>query len=173
MIGMDLGRRFFHCRLFMNLRILTLIPVAALLAGCANSMEWINSPVPPVQVEAVKITDLTGTRWTLSVLDGQAILPSSTGWASPGLDFAADGQSVSGFSGVNRFGGRYAQDGAALTFGPLAMTRRAGPPELMQTESRFTRILSGVTGWRQRGASIELIAANQVGAVLAPVVEKK
>lgn len=120
-----------------------------------------------------KITDLTGTRWTLIVLEGQPIEPSSTGWAAPGLDFAADGQSVVGFSGVNRFGGRYSQDGAALDFGPLAMTRRAGPPELMQTESRFTRVLSSVTGWRQRGANLELIAANQVGAVLAPVVGKK
>jgi heat shock protein HslJ len=158
----------------MNVRILALAFVSVLLVGCAQNSHRAPVSTSPAPVTIQKITDLSGTRWTLIALEGEPIQPSSTGWAAPGIDFAANGQSVVGFSGVNRFGGRYTQDGAALEFGPLAMTRRAGPPDLMQTESRFTRILSGVTGWRQRGANLELIAAHQVGAVLAPVpVNKK
>lgn len=160
----------------MKARVIASFLSCALLAGCAHSFESPNSPLLPkqsVQSQPYKITSLADTRWILTDLDGQAVLPSSTGWATPGLDFAADAQSVSGFSGVNRFGGRYSQDGGLLTFGPFSMTRRAGPPELMQIESQFTRILSGVTGWRQRGADIELIAGNKVGVVLTPVVEKR
>jgi heat shock protein HslJ len=173
---MDLRLRLIQPIRFMKARIVSLSLLSLLLTGCAQSIAWLNSPIPPaqpLQPQPAKVTDLAGTYWTLSVLEGQAIVPSSTGWAAPGLEFSADGQSAVGFSGVNRFSGRYTQDGAALEFGPLAMTRRAGPPDLMQTESRFTRILSGVTGWRQRGANIELIAANQVGAVLAPISVKK
>jgi heat shock protein HslJ len=157
----------------MKVRILILALFAVLLAGCVQTSQRAPSTRSPKAVKVRELTELTGTRWTLSVLDGQAIVPSATGWAAPGIDFADDGQSASGFSGVNRFGGRYIQDGAALTFGPLAMTRRAGPPDLMETERRFTRVLSGATGWRQRGADIELIAAKQVGAVLTPVAAKK
>jgi heat shock protein HslJ len=157
----------------MKARILLLSSVLALLSGCAHQVEWLNRPIPPPQAAPVKITDLAGSRWLLTTLDGQPVSESSSGWATPGIDFANDGQSVSGFAGVNRFGGRYTQDGAALTFGPLALTRRIGPAEQMELESRVTRILSGVTGWRQRGEKLELISAGRVGAVFKPIPSKK
>lgn len=49
------------------------------------------------------------------------------------LTFGDDGQ-VSGSGGVNRLTGAYSVDGPVLTFGPLATTRMAGPPELMAEE---------------------------------------
>jgi heat shock protein HslJ len=157
----------------MKARILFLSSALVIFSGCAHSVEWLNSPVPAPKTAPAVITELAGTRWTLSVLDGSAVYPSTSGWATPGIEFAKDQQTVTGFAGVNRFGGRYTQDGAALTFGPLALTRRIGPAEQMELESRFTRILSGVTGWRQRGEKIELISAGRVGAVFTPVVQKK
>jgi len=155
----------------MKFRILLLVLSAVLVSGCAQSSHKAPAAPNPEKVTAIK--ELGDTRWTLSVLEGQAVAFSASGWDTPSLDFAADQQSVTGLAGVNRFGGRYAQDGAALTFGPLALTRRIGPAEQMDLESRYTRVLSGVTGWRQLGAQIELIADGKVGAVLSPVAVKK
>ncbi|MFG0255571.1 MAG: META domain-containing protein, partial [Rhodopirellula sp. JB053] len=62
------------------------------------------------------------------------------------LEVAADG-SVSGSTAVNRYRGQATIDGNAITFGPLISTRRAGPPAMMNQESRFTKALSLVTGY--------------------------
>ncbi|WP_236621019.1 META domain-containing protein [Rhodopirellula sallentina] len=63
------------------------------------------------------------------------------------LEVTADG-SVSGSTAVNRYRGQATIDGNAITFGPLISTRRAGPPAMMNQESRFTEALSQVTGYR-------------------------
>jgi heat shock protein HslJ len=65
----------------------------------------------------------------------------------PSLSFTPDGR-VSGFAGVNRVSGGFdpatLADGR-LSFGPMAMTKMAGPPELMKLEDEFTQALSKVT----------------------------
>jgi heat shock protein HslJ len=170
---MDLMLRLLHSEIFMNFRILSVAVLATLISGCAQTPRREAAAPVAAPAKVVVLKELAGTRWTLSVLEGNRVYPSNSGWATPGLDFARDEQSVTGFAGVNRFGGRYTQDGAALTFGPLALTRRIGPVEQTELEARFTRVLSGVTGWRQRGENLELISAGRVGAVFTPVVQKK
>ena len=59
----------------------------------------------------------------------------------------ADGGRVSGSSGCNRISGGYSLDGAALSFGPLAGTRRACAPALMELEQRFLTALAAATGY--------------------------
>lgn len=48
---------------------------------------------------------------------------------------------VGGRVGVNRFSGSYSVAWDAIEFGPAALTRMAGPPELMDLESRFHALL--------------------------------
>ena len=62
---------------------------------------------------------LVGTAWVLGDLPGQ-ILPE----ARPTIAFSGDG-TVSGFGGCNDISGAYTVDGSKLTFGPLALTRKA------------------------------------------------
>lgn len=51
-----------------------------------------------------------------------------------------DGEAVSGTMGINRFAGQLGEDPA---FGALAMTRMAGPPELMLQEDILLEHLQG------------------------------
>ena len=50
---------------------------------------------------------------------------------------------VSGKVGVNRFTGSYTHGGDSLEVGALRSTRMAGPPELMELESRFNSQVPG------------------------------
>ena len=119
------------------------------------------------------IKTLAGTRWTVVLLDGGTPESPDAGWPAQSLEFDADGDRVNGHAGVNRFGGRYNQDGGGLRFGPLAMTRRAGPPAQMELERRYTVVLSAVTGWRQEGANLVLVTpTSDRAAVLAPSTAK-
>jgi heat shock protein HslJ len=52
-----------------------------------------------------------------------------------------DAGRVIGQVGVNRFSGSYTQTEDGIEFGPAAMTRMAGPPELMDLEARFHQAL--------------------------------
>jgi heat shock protein HslJ len=72
---------------------------------------------------------------------------------------------VSGFAGCNRFRGTYTFDGGALTFGPLATTRMACPPEKMQTENKVLQILQAAKS--AEASHKTLILKDATGAVLA------
>lgn len=110
----------------------------------------VSSQPPPV------LKSLAGTRWTVVEIDGAPAASDTDGWAPQSLEFDAPGSSVTGHGGVNRFAGRYSADRKAITFGPLAMTRRAGPPERMEAEQRYTAALSRVVAWRQDGINLVL-----------------
>ena len=71
---------------------------------------------------------------------------------------------VWGRLGCNRFTGTYTQDGAALTFGPLATTRMACPEPNMKTEARVSAAL---TATRQADIShLKLVLRDEAGKEL-------
>ncbi|MEN9841544.1 MAG: hypothetical protein RL376_1344 [Verrucomicrobiota bacterium] len=109
----------------------------------------------PVSAKIPVLKSLAGTSWTVVELTGAGVT-STDGWAAPSLEFDVNGQAFTGHGGVNRFGGRYSEAGAALNFGPLAMTRRIGPAAQMQLETTYTQVLSRVVGWRQQVAQVIL-----------------
>ncbi len=109
----------------------------------------------PVSAKTPVLKSLAGTSWTVVELAG-AVVNSTEGWPAPSVEFDVNGQGATGHGGVNRFGGRYSESGAALSFGPLAMTRRIGPAAQMQLETTYTQVLSRVVGWRQQGAQVIL-----------------
>jgi heat shock protein HslJ len=78
------------------------------------------------------------------------------GWSISSLDSSdflitaqfADGR-VSGRSGVNTYSGTYTLGpGSSLTFGPMALTRMAGPEPAMRAENLFHRMLADTRSYR-------------------------
>ena len=125
----------------------------------------------PKEVKAEVLKSLAGTSWLVIELDGQAASAPVEGWEPLSLEFDAAGTSVAGNAGVNRFAGRYSSRGSDLTFGPLAMTRRLGPPAQMEKERQFTESISQVVAWRQSGTNVVLLdAGSRRVLMLAPRV---
>lgn len=121
--------------------------------GCSttDAQPQPNRP-PPVKLE--------GSRWAVVALRGQY----PQGDVQLVLELGPEGR-VSGFAGVNRFNGSYtlkqqAEGRGTLSFGELATTRMAGPPELMQQEERFLAALKTVDGYRAEGGLMELEAGG-------------
>ncbi|MCC6415591.1 MAG: META domain-containing protein [Opitutaceae bacterium] len=87
----------------------------------------------------------------------------------PTLRFHASTQRVSGYSGVNTFGGVYELTGAKLKLRLLMSTMMAGPEELMTLEQRYNATLGEVDGWRLTPAGLELSKGDHVVARFRPL----
>jgi arylsulfatase len=96
---------------------------------------------------------LTGD-WKLAKLGEE---PTAAG-AIVTLSVAADGK-VSGSTGVNRFAGQLAKE--KKLFGPLGMTRRAGPPEAMAVEAAFAKALDEATRFTIKEDKLTLFAGDK------------
>jgi len=107
------------------MRILILICALALtlLAGCVAG-----------QSTAAENTDctFTGQEWVAESILGSPVIDRS----HSAIRFADDG-TVSGNGGCNVFSGKYTEKDGVITFGPLAVTRRACIPGLDDQERRF------------------------------------
>jgi heat shock protein HslJ len=81
--------------------------------------------------------------WLVEEIGGDVVVEN----AHSTIEFAKDG-AISGDTCVNRFNGKANVDGTTLELGPLATTRRAGPPALMDQESRFIAALERSASFR-------------------------
>jgi len=122
--------------------------LAALAAVLVTSCTSTTPPSPT--------WSLTGTVWKLVELNGQTVGESKL----PSLTLDAATSQVSGMAGVNRFSGGYQQQGAALTFGPMKVTRMAGPENAMKLENEFLAALGRVTAWKADGMVLSLLAGE-------------
>lgn len=164
----------------MKTPFLSALLLTVALAGCATNAERTGSGATTVSDPATAgpkipvLKELAGTDWALVELGGQSAGPAVEGWPLQSLAFGKDGQSVTGHAGVNRFGGRYSEEGVSVVFGPLAMTRRAGPAAQMEIEARYTAVLSRAVSWRQEGASLVLqTPGSKRAALFAPAAKAK
>jgi heat shock protein HslJ len=106
--------------------------------------------------------------WVLVALEGQPVEVAEER-GRPTLHFDPKEPRVSGMGGVNRYGGRYTIEGAALTFGPLMATKMAGPPEQNALETRYLWVLEATTSWRlAKSGELELLAGTRVVARFSP-----
>jgi len=105
---------------------------------------------------------LPGTAWLAEeIAGGVAAEVQST------LEFSAD--RVAGSAGCNRLTGPVAIDGARLTFGALATTRRMCPPPAMEQEQRFLAALGRVRRFEGRDGTLVLLGDGpEVLARLVP-----
>jgi heat shock protein HslJ len=83
---------------------------------------------------------LAGTEWAIVRLGEVPVLEADQPLV---IAFGHDGR-VSGSTGVNQLTASYSLTADYLTFGPLATTRRAGTPELMEQEHRVVQSLAGM-----------------------------
>ncbi len=107
----------------------------ALAAGCASSSRT-----------AGPVADLSGTRWTVVSIDGNAPV---RGDEALSVEFSVDGR-VSGNSGCNSYSGPWIRDDTTLRIGELLSTRRACADERRQRqETRLLDILQGEASLRR------------------------
>lgn len=139
---------------------LTLLAALA-LAACAAAAAPQTPPTPDAgQAPAYPPPPgLPGTSWTLTDLNGAAPLAD----AVPTLALDAAGQAA-GSAGCNRYFGTFAEDGAAVTFGPLGSTKMACAPAVMQQETAFLQLLGNVAGFAVAGDTLTL--TTDAGATL-------
>ncbi len=132
-----------------------LLGVAVVVGGCASA----DAPDP---------ADLEGT-WALEAFGGATDLVDARPGVTTEITFA-DSQ-VTGSGGVNTFNGSYETPGDdALTFGPLASTRMAGPPEAMEQEADFFAALEDTEHFEFNDG--KLVLSDQGNNTLAVLVAK-
>jgi len=113
-----------------QLRVALLLVVTGVLVplgGCVSSA----ADADPAALE--------GVEWGLT---GSSV--SSTDLGQAGITITFDGTRLSGFSGVNQYGGSYtAGTDGALEIGTINATLMAGPEPLMKAESAYLKLLEG------------------------------
>ncbi len=104
------------------------------------------------------VNSAAGKEWTLVALGDQKIDVAQP----PTMKFA--GGKLAIFGGVNRLSGSYALVRDTVTMGELVSTRMAGPPELMNLENEFAKVLRSVDGFHVHGDELELLSHGSVVA---------
>ncbi len=99
------------------------------------------------------IASLAGTEWG----------PEAAGKPEQYIQFKES--DVAGYGGCNRFRGPYTFDGSALKIGPLASTRMACEPAVMDAEQAWFRMLE--TAEAAEATPTKLILKDKTGAVIA------
>lgn len=143
-------------RFMLALLLPILLPIL-LLAGC------VSAPVEPDN----SVVPLTNTYWKLVEVGGDSV-PSAEKAREPHMMLLDDGR-VNGFSGCNRFMGRYQVEGNNLLFDAMGSTRMACPDS--QTESRLFAAFANTVGVNLSGHRLRLM--DEAGNELAEFVHPK
>jgi heat shock protein HslJ len=150
---------------------------ACLLLGCGEGQgpqhQQLRHTEPqlarmPGESSAVVVQVPERHPWRLERVTGYTM---PQGARVPTLALDAEQGQASGFSGVNSYFGAYELVGERLSFGALAATRMAGPPELMAMEQIFLEALGRIDGWRIRDGALELLAGEAAVLRLAAAPE--
>jgi heat shock protein HslJ len=101
---------------------------------------------------------IVGPRWRLTELEGSDVYLED---GSPELTFGENNR-VSGSTGCNQLSGPYNYRDTALSFGPIATTRRAcADTEKRELETRFDTVFARVDGVRVERVHLELLHGAQ------------
>jgi heat shock protein HslJ len=104
------------------------------------------------------VNQAAGRLWTLAKLQGSEVRSVDP----PTLQFAKGKLAV--FGGVNRLTGDYALVDDRVVISELASTRMAGPPELIELETNFAKVLGSVDAFHVEGRVLELLQDGNVVA---------
>jgi heat shock protein HslJ len=96
------------------------------------------------------------THWTLTELAAKQV-PAAAGRQAAYVQFASEGNRVSGSTGCNRLSGAYEKNGSSLKFHPLATTMMACAAPLMEQENKFNDALNKTTHYRIKGNTLVLL----------------
>jgi heat shock protein HslJ len=115
---------------------------------------------------------LAGTSWRVTGYNnGRQAVVSVLSGTNMTLAFSDDGRAT-GLAGCNNFNAAYKQDGAKLSIGPAAATRKmcASPEGIMEQEQQFLKALEAVATARMEGDRLELRTAT--GALAATLTKQ-
>lgn len=119
--------------------------VLCLIAACAARQ-------PTMTRKPVEAQNLIGSEWLAEDIGGAGVVDRSHST----LRFAAAGK-VDGDTGCNRFMGPLAGEGSDVRLGPLATTRRACAPALMDQERRYLVALAQGVAFELDGTQLLLL----------------
>jgi heat shock protein HslJ len=142
----------FHRTLAMT-AVFMLAGTAALAQGGAEPTLLLQQAPPSPDRAPAK--SLTGTHWTLTQLNGQAITAQS-GKNEAYIELTADTNRIAGSGGCNRIMGSYELEGSSLRFKQVASTMMACPGDAMPREQEFIKALNATASFRIRGAALLL-----------------
>ncbi len=114
-------------------------PVQAFAADGVDEEIGMVMMVPAGRTRVVQ-EDITGRDWLVAGLEGQPVLSASR----ITMNFGADGR-ISGNASCNAFTGSYKINNSQIYIGPLALTRKACVPPLMEQERAFIDLLEKVS----------------------------
>jgi heat shock protein HslJ len=148
----------------LMLRLVLLLPGAAVLAAC------VSAPAVPATDEdnGMPTVELAGTAWLLEDLAGFGVLDR----VQATLSFGSAG-AVSGNGSCNRFVGKVAVQGDAITFGTLAATRMACPEAVMNQESGYFAALGNALRYQTDGTFLRIFVAGQPAPLRFTVQESE
>jgi putative lipoprotein len=116
----------------------------------------------PVNADAAS---LEGAPWTLLTLGGETAALGSGG-KPVDLQFSAEGNRASGFSGCNRYTGGYAREGTSQHGSPLSFGNMAGTmmacADGAEIEQTYLQMLGRVDAFRVQGKTLSLLQGDQV-----------
>lgn len=110
---------------------------------------------------------LAGTQWEIVTIDGAPV----HGEPALTITFGHDGR-VSGSTGLNHLTASYSLTADYITFGPLATTRRSGPPERLAQEHLVVASLAGMCSYRLDSAHLAIdgpLGRVELAGTQAPV----
>ena len=144
-----------------------------LLMGCdgfrvdGDTLTLLTGEGETLVYEKAEEVALSGTSWNVtSYNNGKGGVTTLVSDSELTLEFGEDG-TVSGSGGVNRYNGSYEVDGAGIAIGPLALTKMAGEPDLMEQEAAFVKALESATQWKVVRGQLELRDADGSAMVFA------
>ncbi|MBS92884.1 MAG: hypothetical protein CL799_00360 [Chromatiales bacterium] len=126
---------------------ITIILALAVLNGCAGLQ-------PGTQLDTSAPGQLDGSTW-----EATRILGRPAGVAQSVLEFR-EGGTVDGTAGCNNFQGTATIDANAMTFSPLAATKRMCQPAVNGQETAFLEALELTRRWQIAGNILELLDSD-------------
>jgi heat shock protein HslJ len=125
--------------------VLLLLVAGVGLTSCRSS-PW-GDAAPGVRSE------LAGGVWRLTHLGDEAVAHPPE--RRPYLEFEAETNRISGFTGCNRMFGEFDAEEGGLSFGAIGMTKMACM-DTMDLERSFLEVLEATASWRVDDGGLEL-----------------
>jgi predicted amidohydrolase YtcJ len=126
-------------------------PMAKVTEGSSKTYSW-KAHV----CDMADVNQAAHKEWTLITLNGEVVDADKP----PTMKFSHGRLAV--FGGINRMSGSYALVGDSVIMGQLASTKMAGPPALMELESKFAKALASVDGFHVQGNELALSSKGNV-----------
>ncbi|MGB3715585.1 MAG: META domain-containing protein [Candidatus Promineifilaceae bacterium] len=126
--------------------LLTAVIIAGVLASCSG-----NGGDNDSVSETADQTELAGTSWSLSLLNGDGLLLLSIITA----EFDEEG-SLSGIAGCNGYSASYEVDGDQIAIATPVTTSSSCRERLMNQESAYLETLKSIVSYQSRGTTMEM-----------------